>query len=75
MALYKYGNLLTYSDHQAFDVLHEPGSPAPYSGDYRCEGCGHEIVEVKTRPLPPQNHHQHSYGQGRIRWRLVTTHN
>lgn len=75
MALYKYASLLKRSDHQAFDVLHEPGSLAPYSGDYRCEGCGHEIVEVKNRPLPPQNHHQHTNWAVPIRWRLVMTHN
>lgn len=75
MALYKYQQMLQYSDHQAFDVLHEPGSAAPYSGDYRCEGCGNEIVEVKGRPLPPQNHHQHANARVRILWRLVVTHN
>jgi hypothetical protein len=74
MALYKYPSILQQSTHQAFDVLHEPGALAPYSGVYRCEGCGHEIVEVRLRPLPPQNHHQHAYNQGPIRWRLIVTH-
>ncbi len=40
MALYKYGNLLQYSTHPAFDQIHAAGSFAPYSGIYRCEGCG-----------------------------------
>jgi hypothetical protein len=74
VALYKYGNLLQQSTHTAFDTLHMPGALAPYSGIYRCEGCGHEIAEVRMRPLPPQNHHQHIPGQGPIRWRLVVTH-
>ncbi len=74
MALYKYSSLLQVSDHQAFDTIHNPGALVPYSGVYRCEGCGHEIAEVRGRPLPPQNHHQHTFAQGAIRWRLVVTH-
>ena len=71
MALYKYQQYLSSSGHTAFDQLHEPGTPTPYSGIYRCEGCGHEVTSVHSHPLPPQNHHQHTYGQGAIRWRLV----
>ncbi len=74
MALYKYPQVLELSDHAAFDQILPPGSPAPYSGIYRCEGCGHEIAEIQGRPLPPQNHHQHQPSQGPIRWRLVVTH-
>lgn len=74
MAIYKYPQALTQIDHQAFDEIHPPGTPAPFSGIYRCEGCGHEIVEVKGRPLPPQNHHRHTLQQGHIRWRLVVSH-
>jgi hypothetical protein len=71
MALYKYQQYLATSNHQAFDQVHEPGEATPYSGIYRCEGCGHEVTSVATHPLPPQNHHQHNYNQGHIRWRLV----
>lgn len=71
MANYKYQNFLTYSSHAAFDKIHEPGQQTPHSGIYRCEGCGENIVSTFTHPLPPQNHHQHTANQGRIRWRLI----
>jgi hypothetical protein len=71
MANYKYGKFLDQSDHSAFDTLSDPGHVALYSGIYRCEGCGHNVVSTYGHPLPPQNHHQHSYGQGAIRWRLI----
>jgi hypothetical protein len=77
MAYYKFSQFLEQNDDQAFDLIHQPGSSAPYSGIYRCEGCGHEITSVAGRTLPPQNHHQHTGNQGTIRWRLIiaTTHN
>jgi len=74
MALFKYGNLFQRSDHQAFDDIHQAASRTPYSGVYRCIGCGHEISSTAGHPLPPQNHHQHTYQQGAIRWQLVVTH-
>jgi hypothetical protein len=69
--LYKYPQFLTKSDDEKFDKIHEPGTPTPYSGIYRCEGCGKEATSIHSHPLPPQNHHQHAPGQGRIRWRLA----
>jgi hypothetical protein len=74
MALYMYSTYLQQVDHQAFKTIHSPGDITPYSGIYRCEGCGHEIVSTHGHPLPPQNHHQHTYQQGSIHWRLVVTH-
>lgn len=74
MALYKYSQFLAVSNHGAFDAIHNPGAETPYSGIYRCEGCGHEVTSVHPHALPPQNHHQHSLAQGKIRWRLVVTH-
>lgn len=71
VVLYKFPNFMTQSHHAAFDAIHEPGALTPYSGIYRCVGCGHEITDVVGRPLPPQNHHQHTYAQGRIRWQLA----
>jgi hypothetical protein len=68
---YKYGDWLTHSTSEKFDEIHEPGTPTPYSGVYRCEGCGKEVTSVSHHPLPPQNHHQHEPHQGKIRWRLV----
>ena len=71
MALYKNGAYMTQSTHSAFDTFTGPGYQTPYSGIYRCEGCGHEIAANSGNPMPPQNHHQHSSAQGTIRWRLI----
>ena len=71
MALYKYSQYVSYSGDEAFDKVWTPGSSPPYSGIYRCEGCGDEIAGNKGNPLPSQNHKQHSTSQGNIRWRLV----
>lgn len=51
------------------DTYH-PGDAVPVSGIYRCLGCGREDTCNKFDPFPPQNHHQHTPDQGRIRWRL-----
>jgi hypothetical protein len=74
MAQYKYSQFLKANTSYEFDVLHEPGSLAPYSGIYRCAGCEKEEVSVLGKPLPPQNHHQHLPGQGLIRWQLIVSH-
>jgi hypothetical protein len=71
MATYRYAQYLQQFDHQAFDTTHSPGSVPPFSGIYRCMGCGREVVAEQSRQLPPQNHHQHSTSQGHIRWRLI----
>jgi len=71
MAIYKYNQFLQSSDHQAFDTISSPGVQTPYSGIYRCDGCGSEIAANAGNPLPPQNHHQHNPSQGAIRWRLI----
>lgn len=71
MAQYKYASVVTYVDAPAFDTTHSPGTATPYSGIYRCEVCGREIVSVFSHPLPAQNHHQHPYGAAQIRWRLI----
>ena len=74
MAEYKYGNFLTQTNNVAYDLLHNPGTIAPYSGIYRCPRCGHEITAVSGYPLPPQNHHQHTPMQGAIVWQLIVAH-
>ena len=74
MATYKDGKYLTQLNHAAFDTITPVGHTAPYSGIYRCEGCGHEIVSTYGHVLPPQNHPQHSPLQGQIRWRLIVSH-
>jgi len=71
MAYYKYPQFLLQEQGSEFDTIHEPGQPTPFSGIYRCEGCGLSVTSVTPHPLPPQNHHQHTTQQGRIRWRLV----
>jgi hypothetical protein len=73
-ALYKDARYLQQSNDRAFDEIHEPGMATPHSGIYRCEGCGRCITSVDPYSLPPQNHHQHTPQQGRIRWRLVVSH-
>jgi hypothetical protein len=73
MAWYKNPAYLTQVNFSGFDALHSPGTLAPYSGIYRCEGCGKEAVSTLGHHLPPQNHHQHTYAQGSIRWRLIVT--
>jgi hypothetical protein len=73
MALYKYPSLLSPIDHAEFDKLYPPGGIVAWSGIYRCEGCGKEVVHTIGKSLPPQNHHQHTAAQGTIRWRLVVT--
>ncbi|MGA3283787.1 MAG: hypothetical protein ABSD57_04930 [Verrucomicrobiota bacterium] len=71
MALYKNANYLTQTTDSAFDTLHKPGETTPHSGIFRCEGCGNEIVSESWKPMPPQNHHTHTYSQGDIQWRLI----
>jgi hypothetical protein len=74
MVLYKDKSVLQHTDHAAFDAVHEPGQDAPNPGLYRCLGCGKEIALAQGHKLPPQNHHQHSGNQGRIRWQLAASH-
>lgn len=71
MAFYKAQQYLSHNSDATFDVLYHPAQHTPYSGIYRCEGCGVEAVSTKGHPLPPQNHHQHTALQGPIRWRLI----
>jgi len=71
MAYYKYPQFLSQQNGSEYDNIYEPGTATPISGIYRCEGCGQSVTSVKPHPLPPQNHHQHTAAQGRIRWRLA----
>jgi len=71
MAYYKYEKFILYSDSRVFDTIHSPGTEAPASGIYRCEGCGKEIITHQGNTLPPQSHHQHGLAEGNIRWRLT----
>jgi hypothetical protein len=71
MATYKVDKYVTQNNSTAFDHDYQPGQQPPHSGIYKCMGCGHEIVAEEARSFPPQNHHQHTQQQGRIRWRLI----
>lgn len=71
MAIYKYSQFLAQSQGAEFDAIHAPNTPTPYSGVYRCEGCGSSATFVLGNNIPPQNHHQHTAAQGAIRWRLI----
>jgi hypothetical protein len=70
MALYKDKDYLNISGSEEFDKEHRPGDAAPFSGIYRCMGCGREVASNEQEPLPPQNHHQHPQ-QTAIRWKMV----
>ena len=71
MAQYKYSQYLKQSDSSAYDTKHTPGSAAENAGIYRCAACGDEIGIAKGHTLPPQNHHQHTPGVGKIEWQLA----
>lgn len=73
MAQYKYPQVLQPNNSNAFDLVHNPGSSTPFSGIYRCAGCGREATSIQHHPLPPQNHHQHSLVQGHVRWQLIVS--
>ncbi|HEX7687939.1 MAG TPA: hypothetical protein VF453_09540 [Burkholderiaceae bacterium] len=74
MAFYKYGNFLAQHQGGEFDVVWNPGTVPAVSGIYRCPGCGKEITHIGGTRLPPQNHHQHTYTQGSVRWQLLVAH-
>ena len=70
MALYKDASHITASTDAAFDAVRSPGESTPYSGIYRCTGCGKEVVSEYGKPLPPQNHHVHTSWAMPIRWKM-----
>lgn len=70
-------NYVSYSVLKSVDATkswwtttYEPGDTVPVSGIYICLGCNREVTSNESDPFPPQNHHQHTQGQGRIRWKL-----
>jgi len=71
MAYYKYAQFLTQQAGSEYDGVHQPGALTPFSGVYRCTGCGLSSTSIKDHPLPPQNHHQHASTTALIRWQLV----
>ncbi len=71
MALFKNTYYVWHVQGEAFDHVYAPGELAPYSGIYRCEGCGCEHVLVEQQPLPLNEHHTHIPVQGGVAWQLV----
>ena len=57
-------------DKAWWQTTYQPGDEVVRAGIYRCLGCGREVCSNKGDPFPPQNHHQHSTAQGKIRWKL-----
>jgi len=77
MALYRYEQFIALAAaNPQFDTLYNPGTRTSWSGIYRCEVCGKEVVHTHDKSLPPQNHHTHPASMRPIQWRLtVTDHN
>jgi hypothetical protein len=71
MAQYKYSQYLTNLSDPRFDPAYAAGTVTLHSGIYKCQGCGTEVVSMAGDPLPPASHHQHSFAQDGIAWRLV----
>ncbi|CUA99770.1 hypothetical protein [Thiomonas bhubaneswarensis] len=71
MASFKYAIHIHQDNSNVFDQKHPPGNFAPFAGIYRCVVCGKEIGIAQGHTLPPQNHHQHPNGRGRVEWQLL----
>jgi hypothetical protein len=71
MSLCRDIRLINRSRNTAFDAKIVAEMAAPWSGIYRCPGCGREVVARKGETLPPASHHHHDITQGDVRWQLV----
>jgi hypothetical protein len=71
MALYKNGDYVKQSNHAGFDDIYSSGDEAANAGIYRCTVCGDEIVIAEGHRLPPETHHKHEPGLGKIQWQLI----
>ncbi|MGD9739911.1 MAG: hypothetical protein AB7O56_09910 [Bauldia sp.] len=71
MAKYQNGNELSHSVDPKFDVMHRPGSIAPYSGIYACTSCRDEIVANSGDLLPSADHRPHEGSERPVLWRLL----
>lgn len=70
MAMYKNPELLKHNQSNVFDILHGARASTPFSGIYRCDGCGYETVSTENHPLPFLHHRLHPQNTP-IQWRLV----
>jgi hypothetical protein len=74
MALYRHLTDLQPSNIEEFEKTYNPGDRIEWSGIYRCDVCGREIVHTNDKPLPSKDHHEHTAAQGKIHvWRLIVT--
>ena len=71
MADYKYLHYLSRAADPRFDPAHAPGTTAPQSGIYKCQGCGCETVRNAGDSLPTEEDHQHPDQLEVIAWRLI----
>ena len=71
MAQYKYSTYFQTSTAAVFDDVHQPGSAAPQSGIYRCNGCNGELVVQQDSPLPDGGRHRHDAMCGPVAWKLI----
>ena len=75
MAAYKFKHFVTLDHSNKFDALHDPGSAHHILESTDAKNAGREIAIAKGHALPPESHHSHSLGQGKILWRLIVSHN
>lgn len=71
MATYKSEDFLDKDESDEFDKLHLPGTVISFTGIYRCEGCGRELICGRGQALPLTNHHQHEDERLAVQWRLI----
>ncbi len=71
MAKFRDRRYLQPDSDTVFDDLHDPAAMAPYSGIYRFEGCGLEILTYARKSLPDDTHHPHAQKSIPILWRLL----
>lgn len=75
MAYYKDLRLLGRENGDEYDLFYNAGDKAPYTGIYRCAGCGNSRAAYKGDRFPPPNHHDHNALQTKMRWQLVVKSN
>ena len=75
MAYYKDITLLRRETGAEYDLVHAAGEQVPFTGIYRCQGCGNSIAALAGNRFPPPNHHDHNALQPRMRWQLVVKSN
>jgi hypothetical protein len=70
MAYYYDPKVVRKEDQPVYELLLKPGAPVLWSGIYRCEGCGLEVVRASGDQLPGVLHRRHEPKQI-LEWRLI----